>query len=146
MKILYLIVLLLNSNIKNYDKHYTCYDDYRCLSLRVTVFDPLAKGTPEFMAIQSDGDGLFADLTPVIPEKYDRYAACPRQLFGATITIPQLNLVVYCGDNFGSFNGISIQTIDWKNGIMLIDVFHDISNGYPNWNYWVIDEWDYKWR
>jgi hypothetical protein len=117
------------------------------LAVFVTVYDT-ALCEVETACLQGNGDGYFASMTPVSAEWYGRMAACPPQLFGATIQL--LDMDLYCGDMFGSLNGRPVDTLvyhpefGWS---MRVDVFWPVADeGHPHWNAWYISEWDRSWE
>lgn len=117
------------------------------LPILLSVYDT-ALCEPNTPCLQSDGDGYFATMLPVSGEWYGKMAACPPQLLGSTIVIPYPEMEVHCGDNFGSLNGVLVETVVWGNdGYVRVDVFWPVKEqGLPYWNYWKVEGWHYEWR
>lgn len=130
--------------IKRTDKPQQVITD---LPILLSVYDT-ALCEPHTPCLQGDGDGYFATMLPVSGEWYGKMAACPPELLGSTIVIPYLEMEVYCGDNFGSLNGVSVKTVVWgSNGYVRVDVFWPVKEqGLPEWNYWEVEGWYYEWR
>ncbi len=114
------------------------------MAVRLTGYDT-ALCDPGEMCVQGDGDGLFASAIPVSDEWYGKMAACPRELYGRSLEI--LDMTVYCGDNFGYWNGEPVKTIRYDDDIgwyMHIDIFWPIANeGAPEWVMWFIRDWSF---
>jgi len=113
------------------------------LPFLATVYDT-ALCEPNTPCLQGNGDGFFASMIPVDNDWYGIMAACDSQLFGRWIFIDGLGLV-FCGDSFGSFNGVPVETLILLNKggwVTRIDIFYDTSDGYPEWNYDLFYEWE----
>jgi len=106
------------------------------LPARVTVYDP-ALCPPATECLQTNGDGFFASMAAVGPDWYGQMAACPPQLFGQTITLAGVG-VVWCGDSFGSIDGVPVDTV--RPDHIKVDIFWPVAEqGEPAWNYWLVD-------
>ena len=74
-----------------------------------------------------------------------KIAACPAELFGQTIRV--LDMRLYCGDNFGYWNGKPVQTVRYDEDVgwfMLVDIFWPLAKlGAPEWTLWITDDWEF---
>ena len=112
---------------------------------RLTVYDT-ALCEPGVACLQGNGDGYFASMIPVSADWYGRMAACPAELYGQWVSLPAVNLVLYCGDSFGTLDGAPVETVVWDNTLddwaIRIDVFWPVAaEGLPTWNYW-LTQWE----
>ena len=107
----------------------------------LTVYDT-ALCDPGELCVQGNGDGYFASMIPVSDEWYGRMAACPIELFGRTIRV--LDMTLFCGDTFGSWNGRPVDTVvydqETARWYIRVDVFWPVhETGEPAWNYWIVE-------
>ncbi len=117
------------------------------LAVFVTVYDT-ALCDVDTSCLQGNGDGYFASMAPVNESWYGRMAACPPQLFGATIHM--LDMELFCGDTFGVLNGRPVETLSYDPDIgwyMRVDVFWPVATeGHPDWNAWYVMNWTRSWE
>jgi hypothetical protein len=146
IKHLLLIIVMLFS-FKRIDKPKLPQQVLTDLPILLSVYDT-ALCEPNTPCLQGSGTGYFATMLPVSGEWYGKMAACPPELLGSTVVIPYLEIEVYCGDNFGSLDGVPVETVVWgEEGFIRVDVFWPVaSQGLPSWNYWQIEGWYYEWR
>ena len=101
--------------------------------------------TDELDGVQGNGDGYFASMIPVSDDWSYQMAACPRHYFGGTVDIPAAGLSLYCGDNFGTWDGLPVETVvcEQDGCYYRIDVFISAAtlerDGLPYWNVWSVD-------
>ncbi len=105
----------------------------------LTVYDTALCDAGE-LCEQGDGDGYFASTIAVSDEWYGRMAACAPELFGRTIRV--LDMELFCGDNFGVWNGEPVETVVYDPELgwhVRVDVFWPVArDGYPDWNYLLV--------
>jgi len=96
----------------------------------ITFYDPYLC-PPAVVCLQTNGDGYFADMTPVSPDLYNRIAACPMDLHGRHVAIPSLGYSLRCADTFGTLDGEPVATVDYSAQLgwhIRIDIFTDLVN------------------
>ena len=125
-------------------KHPPLQPPYEEMMVRLTAYDT-ALCEPGELCVQGDGDGLFASGYPTSNEWYGKMAACPLELYGRTIRV--LDMRLFCGDNFGYWNGEPVKTVRYDEDVgwfMLVDIFYPVAAlGAPEWTLAISDDWEF---
>lgn len=114
--------------------------DFWELPAIVSVYDPTQCDEPGWEINCDDDPEHFASGLKVDPEWFGRAAACDERLLGRTVEFPGIPGQWLCVDTGGAIGERWSEYYDRQ--VMVFDLMVDLSDGYPEWTYWLWSDWD----
>jgi hypothetical protein len=120
------------------------YDYVLSLPAVTTVYDP-ALGD-----INCDADCTTVATGLLEDWMYESAGACDRDLLGATVHFPAINLSIKCVDRGGMIRPMYSehygQTVLYFDVLWHLEKIDGAIAGSPEWNYWLLNDWYVTWR